>query len=139
MVMIDFKKDPNAEPNDVNLSAVLGDSFSAYKALEKKLPDFEAELEWRFYKDGGWLAKITRKKKTLIWGYAEAGYFGTNFNFPNKPHLLEGVLALDVSDKWKDSLITSPKGAYFAMQIEVRSVADLDDVYKMMEFKRKAK
>lgn len=46
--MIDFKRDRNIEPTDENLSLVLGDSFSAYQALLEKLPDFEADLEWRF-------------------------------------------------------------------------------------------
>jgi len=139
MMMIDFKKDPNAEPNDVNLSMVLGDSFSTYKILVEKLSDFEAELEWRFYKDGGWLAKITRKKKTLIWGWAEEGFFGTNFIFSNKPHLREGVLALDITESLKEKFEESPNGAYFSVKIEVRSAADLEDVYKMMEYKKRAK
>ena len=137
--MIDFKKDKDAKPNDENLSIVLGSSFPAYTALVEKLAEFEAELEWRFYKDGGWLAKITRKKKTLIWGWAETGFFGTNFIFSNKSHLREGVLALDIADKWKDNIEETPNGSYFSIQIEVREEADLTDVYTMIAFKMKAK
>ena len=137
--MIDFKKDKNVEPNDVNLKEVLGDSFSAYKELENSLRNFDGELKWRFYKDGGWLAKITRKKKTLLWGWAEEGFFGTNFIFSNKPHLREGVLALDIADSPKENIEETPNGAYFSLQIKIRSEADLDDVYKMIEYKRKAK
>jgi len=137
--MIDFKKDKNAEPNDYNLSSVLGDSFEEFKALEAKLADYDAELEWRFYKDGGWLAKITRKKKTLIWGWAEPEFFGTNFIFSNKPHLREGVLALDIADAWKNNIEETPTGTYFSLKIHVRSDDDLADVYKMIAFKMKAK
>jgi hypothetical protein len=136
--MVDFNKDKNTKPNDANLSTVLGDSFSAFKELERKLADFEAELEWRFYKDGGWLAKITRKKKTLIWGWAEPGFFGTNFIFQNKPHLREGISELDISEPLKNNFEETPNGAYFSLQIKVYSEADLDDVYKMIEYKRKA-
>ena len=137
--MIDFKKDKNAEPNDFNLSEVLGDSFSAFKILEKTLVDFEAELEWRFYKDGGWLAKITRKKKTLIWGWPDVSFFGTNFIFSNKPHLREGILQLDIDESHKENIEETPNGAYFSIQIKVYDESDLDDVYKLIKFKKTAK
>ena len=137
--MIDFKTDKNAEPNDFNLSNVLGDSFEAFKVLENKLVDYDAELGWRFYKDGGWLAKITRKKKTLIWGWAEPGFFGTNFIFSNKSHLREGVLALEISDEYKNNIEETPTGTYFSLQIGIRSESDLEDVFKMIEYKIKAK
>ena len=44
--MPELKKDPNIKPIDENLSATLGKSFTAYKTLCDKLPDFEATLEW---------------------------------------------------------------------------------------------
>ncbi|MCL2559676.1 MAG: DUF3788 domain-containing protein [Turicibacter sp.] len=138
-MMIDFSKDKSVEPVDENLSVVLGESFAAYQALVRKLADFEAELEWRFYKDGGWLAKITRKKKTLIWGWPAADFFGTNFIFQNKPHLREGVLALDIADKWKDKFETTPGDKYFSVKIEVRGEGDLSDLYKMIAYKMRAK
>ena len=45
--MIDFKRDKNVEPNDYNLSSVLGDSFEAFKLIENKLAEYDAELDWR--------------------------------------------------------------------------------------------
>ena len=98
-MIINFKKDRNAEPVDENLSIVLGDSFSAYKALSEKLSDFEAGLEWRYYKDGGWLAKVTRKKKTIFWGEAVDGCFSIAFNFHERNK--QGVLELDIADGLK--------------------------------------
>ncbi|MBP1040156.1 DUF3788 family protein [Vagococcus sp. BWB3-3] len=73
--MINFKKDRHIEPTDGNLCLVLGESFSAYKILVEKLSDFDAGLEWRCYRDGDWLAKVTRKKKTVFWGSPEDGHF----------------------------------------------------------------
>ena len=136
--MIDFK-DKNIEPDDFNLKIVLGDSFSTFEEFEQMLKDFNAELIWRFYKDGGWLAKITRKKKTLIWGWPDNGFFGTNFVFSNKPHLKEGVLALGISDQYKNEIEETPNGAYFSIQIPVKDISDLADVRKMIEYKMKAK
>lgn len=97
--MIDLKKDKNIKPIDENLSIVLGNSFSAYKTLVEKLSDFEVDLEWRFYKDGGWLAKVTRKKKTIFWGAAENGRFTIAFHFNERNK--QGVLELDISDERK--------------------------------------
>jgi len=135
--MIDFKKDKSVEPNAENLSLVLGDSFLAYEILKEKLSDFEAELEWRFYKDGGWLAKITRKKKTLIWGSAEDGFFSASFLFAEKPHLRAGVLELDISADLKNKLVSTPGGNYFSLAIDVYSENDLPDVYKLIEYKKR--
>ena len=137
--MINFKKDKSIEPVDENLRLALGDSFSAYQTLVAKLADYEAELEWRFYKDGGWLAKITHKKKTLIWGSPEEGYFVTSFGFAEKPHLRAGVLELDISDVLKNKLVSTPSGKYFSLAIDVYCEDDLDDVYKMIEYKKRAK
>ena len=137
--MIDFKKDKTVEPNDVNLSEILGESFAAFKTLEDKLKDFDATLTWRFYKDGGWLAKMTRKNKTLSWGWPDAGFFGTNFIFANKPTNKEGVMKLDIPEIYKKNIQETPNGAYFSIQIEVRNDQDLEDVYRLITFKMKAK
>jgi len=137
--MIDFKKDKNAEPVDENLRLVLGESFSAYQVLREKLSEYEATLEWRFYKDGGWLAKVTRKKKTIIWGSPEDGYFAASFLFSEKPHLRSGVLALDIADVLKNKLVSTPGGNYFSLAVDVYSEDDLADVYKLIEFKKRAK
>lgn len=137
--MIDFKKDKSMEPNDENLSLVLGSSFSAYQSLKEKLSDDEISLEWRFYKDGGWLAKITHKKKTIIWGSPEDGHFSAGFLFAEKPHLRAGVLALDITDELKDKLVSTPGGNYFSLAIDIYDETDLPDVYKLIDYKKSAK
>jgi len=138
-MVIDFKKDKNAEPNDENLSLVLGGSFSAYQLLQEKLLEDDASLEWRFYKDGGWLAKVTRKKKTIIWGSAEDGYFSASFLFSEKPHLRAGVLELDIADERKNKLVSTPGGNYFSIAIDIYDEKDLPDVYKLIAYKKSAK
>ena len=137
--MIDFKKDRNIEPVDENLSIVLGNSFSAYKALVEKLPDFEADLEWRFYKDGGWLAKVTRKKKTIFWGKAENGYFsiGLHFNERNK----QGVLELDIAEELKQNFLnaSTSDSKPTTLKIDICSEGQLHDVYQLIDYKKRAK
>lgn len=137
--MIDFKKDRNIEPSDENLSIVLGASFSAYKALEERLSDFEAGLEWRFYKDGGWLAKVTRKKKTVFWGSPAAGCFTIGFHFSERSR--QGVLELDISDDLKQIFSNTPSNGskLTTLKINIYGESDLPDVYQLIDYKRKAK
>ncbi|WP_086349519.1 DUF3788 family protein [Candidatus Enterococcus clewellii] len=137
--MIDFKKDKNIEPTNENLRIFLGNSFSAYKLLVDKLPDFEAVLEWRFYKDGGWLMKVTRKKKTLFWGEAKDGYFTIGLHFNERSR--QGVLDLDIADELKQIFATAMTngGKLTTLKIDIYSERDLPDVYQLIEYKKKAK
>lgn len=137
--MLEFKKDRNIEPNDENLKIVLDNSFSAYKKLVEKLSDFEVSLEWRFYKDGGWLAKATRKKKTIFWGEARSGCFtiAINFNERNK----QGVLELDISDELKQIFSNTPSNGskLTTLKINIYGEDELPDVYQLIDYKRRAK
>ena len=137
--MVDFKKDLSIEPIDKNLKTTLGDSFRAYKTLRDKLSDFEASLEWRYYKDGGWLAKITHKKTTIFWGSAEAGFFSIAFHFNERNK--HGVLELEISDKLKKTFLnTSANGSKLtSLVIDIYSEKELPDVYKLIEYKKRAK
>lgn len=137
--MIDFKKDKNAEPTDETLSIVLGDSFSAYKKLVEKLSDFDAVLEWRFYKDGGWLAKVTRKKKTIFWGEAQEGSFLIAFHFNEKNK--QGVFELAIADELKQSFSKASLsgGKLTTLKVNLYSENDLADVYQLIDYKNSAK
>lgn len=137
--MINFKKDRIIEPVDKNLSIVLGNSFSAYKTLIEKLSDFEASLEWRFYKDGGWLAKVTRKKKTIFWGVPEVGHFTIAFHFNEKNR--QGILELDIADELKQKFSNAPiSGSKLTtLKIYIYSESEIPDVYKLIDYKKSAK
>lgn len=137
--MIDFKKDRNTEPVDEKISIVLGNSFSAYKVLSEKLSDFEAGLEWRFYKDGGWLAKVTRKKKTIFWGKPEDGHFTIAFHFNERNK--QGVLELDIANELKQAFSNAPINAskLSTLQIDIYSESELPNVYQLIDYKKDSK
>jgi len=137
--MIDLKRDKNIEPVDENLSIVLGNSFLAYKTLVEKLSDFEAGLEWRFYKDGGWLAKVTRKKKTIFWGEPAVGCFTIAFHFNERNK--QGVLELDIADELKQIFSNTPfNGSKLTtLKIVIYGESELPDVYRLIDYKKRAK
>lgn len=137
--MIDLKKDKRIEPTDENLKVVLGNSFLVYKTLIERLPDFEVDLAWRFYKDGGWLAKAARKKKTIFWGKAEDGRFEIAFHFNERSK--QGVLELDISHDVKEIFSNAPLNgrSLTTLKIDLCSESQLSDVYQLIEYKKSAK
>lgn len=137
--MIDFKKDRTTEPNDANLKIVLGDSFLAYRILVDKLIDFEADLEWRYYKDGGWLAKVTRKKKTIFWGEPNDGYFTIGFHFNERNR--QDVMGLEIAKELKrDFSAATPNGSnLISLRVYLNNESKLPDVYQLIDYKRSIK
>lgn len=135
--MIDFKKDKNIEPTDHNLKIVLKDSFLAYKELTEKLSDFNVNFEWRFYKDGGWLAKATHKKKTIFWGKAMSDYFLVAFHFNKKT--IQGVYDLNIAETFKQELLQSQndESKFTSLKIKVANSKSLPDIYQLIEYKCK--
>ena len=132
-------KDPNTQITDDFLAMVLGKSFAAWKMFYENLPRYGISLEWRYYKDGGWLAKCTHKKNTIIWVSASGGFFTTSFLFSEKAHLRKGIQELDISDDLKNTTKSTPKGTYFSIIINVYKKNQLLDIYKMIEYKKSAK
>ena len=132
-------KDPNTQITDDFLATVLGDSFAAWNALNESLPDYDISLEWRHYKDGGWLAKVTHKKRTIIWMSVSEEFFSASFLFSEKPHLRAGVQELDISDDVKKNITSTPKGTFFSVVIDVYNESQLPDVYKLIAYKKRAK
>ena len=132
-------KDPNTKLTDEFLSAALGNSYTAWKILNGKLPSYDIVLEWRHYRDGGWLAKVIHKKKTVFWGAASEGFFIVSFSFAEKPHLRAGVQELDISDDVKNSIVNSPKGKSFSITINVDNENQLSDIYALIDYKKSAK
>ena len=132
-------KDPNTQLTDEFFAAILGDSFAAWKVLNENLSNADVSLEWRHYKDGGWLAKATHKKKTIFWGSVSEGFFSASFLFSEKPHLRAGIQELDISDDIKNALTSTPKGTFFSVAVDVHNENQLSDVYKLMNYKKSAK
>jgi len=132
-------KDPNTQLTDEFFAMALGGSLPAWKAFNEDLPNFDISIEWRYYKDGGWLAKATNKKKTIFWGYVSDGFFSANFNFPEKSHLRTGILELDISDDIKNTFTSTPKGKWFSIVVDVHNENKLSDLYKLIDYKKRAK
>ena len=134
----ELMKDKNTEMTEDFLATILGECYSIWQKFNEELLNYGLALEWRFYKDGGWLAKITHKTKTIIWGSVSDGYFSASFNFSAKPQLLDGIKELDIADEIKDGIEMTPSGKYFGFTVDVHDESRLADICKLIEFKKRA-
>ena len=134
-----FLKDPNTKLTDEFFERALGGSYKTWETFSKSLANYDISVEWRFYKDGGWLGKALNKKRTIFWTSLSEGFFSASFNFPNKPELVEGIQNLNISDDIKNNIVTTPSGKYIGFTINISKEAELLDLYKMIDFKKSAK
>lgn len=133
---------PNVFPSDEVLQNALGDTV--YAVLSSFLStitneEYALTLEWRFYNDGkAWLGKVLHKKKTILWLSIWEGSFKTSFFFTEKH--LESIAALDIADSIKEDFAKAkPTGRLIAMILDVSSQEQIDDLLKIVRFKKSLK
>jgi hypothetical protein len=98
--------DEKVFPDDTVLERVLGDSFTAYKALLRLYEKNNLQYEWRYYRDGkAWLCKVQKKSKTLVWMSAWKGYMKATVYIPEKHvgSLLDLPLSLEAKNAIRDA------------------------------------
>ncbi len=66
--------DPKVEPTTTLVEDALGPASEAWHALQGVLAEAGATVEWRHYRDGGWLAKATQGSKTVAWMQVDSGF-----------------------------------------------------------------
>ena len=135
----ELMKDPSTKLTNEFLAEALGDSYTTWSEFSEKLPNCDIALEWRHYKDGGWLAKAIHKKKTVFWGSVSEGFFTVSFNFSEKPHLRAGIQEVNISDNVKNYLVSTPKGKSFSIIINISNQNQLSDIYELIDYKKSAK
>lgn len=70
---------------------MLGHAEPAWQDALGAFAEAGADVTWRYYRDGGWLAKATRGKATMAWLSVEPGLARITFYFPAR--LREQILA----------------------------------------------
>lgn len=129
-------KDKDRFPTSEVLSAVLKDAFPVYAQLEKELADAGTGIEWRYYNDGkAWMGKLIAKKKNLGWLHVYPGFF-TVTCFCMEKHL-EAITASDLPQEIKDQVVGKAfESKLKPMCLEVRTVEQMADVHKLLDFKK---
>lgn len=87
---------------------------------------------WRYYRDGGWLAKATRGHQTMAWLRVGPGEIRVTFSFPARlRNELEPALAPALREQVRDAT-----GRSVAISLELTST-DLTYLQALVELKRR--
>ena len=128
-------------PDKTVLEKALGDSYLAFNELFETISNEKYALvtNWRYYKDGqSWLCKVSNKKKTMCWISVWDKFFKTGFYFTEKTRL--GIHELNIGKKIKDDFSQSKHiGKLIPLVINVSEKEQIDDVLKIIEYKKKLK
>jgi len=138
---VQLLREPEIFPSKEVLKDILGKVYDVLENLETQLTQGESALtfEWHYYKDGkSWLCKVCHKKKTVFWLSIWNGFFKTTFFFLERH--LESIAALDISEQIKEDFCrTKTVGKLLPMLISIDRQEQLNDLLKVIEFKKKAK
>ncbi len=68
-------------PTPERIAAALGDAASVWATTVAAIEEVGSTVEWRYYRDGGWLAKATKRSQTIAWLRVEPGHLRVTFYF----------------------------------------------------------
>ncbi len=122
-------RDKDVYPSEEILQNALGKKYSTYKELIDKVSDPGCGLahEWRYYRDGGWLCKVTFKKKTIFWLSLREKSFQVRFYILAKNR--DGVSDLPIGEK----------GKHVPLKIQVSNKKQIKDVLEIAKYQKAVK
>lgn len=77
-------RDPGVEPTTESIGAALGPAGDIWAELTALIADSGALLAWRYYRDGGWLARASEGRKTIAWVNVGQGHATITFYFAER-------------------------------------------------------
>lgn len=123
------------------LKEKLDDIYDVYDVFVSEITKepYSLQPEWNYYKDGkSWLCKITFRKKTVIWLSVWDDCFKVTFYFTDKSR--SGIEELEISPSIKESILKSKNiGKLIPLVIAIREKNQIDDVLKLIAFKKSIK
>ena len=129
---------PEIFPSKEVLKDILGEVYDVLDELETTLTqdEFALSFNWHYYNDGkSWLCKVSHKKKTVFWLSVWDGFFKTSFFFLERH--LEGIAALQIDDNAYK--MEKEWGKMIPMIFNIKDKKQLQDLLKVIDFKKKAK
>ncbi|MCE5320467.1 MAG: DUF3788 domain-containing protein [Bacteroidales bacterium] len=134
-------REENPFPDDGVLKLNLGDIYDVYAELVSKITyePHSLQMEWNYYKDGkAWLCKNTFRKKTVMWLSVWSDCFKVSFFFTEKSK--SGIEGLKIAPTIKESFLKSKNiGKLIPLVIAIKEMSQIDDVLKIIEFKKSIK
>ncbi|OUZ07033.1 hypothetical protein BHE97_18175 [Aeromicrobium sp. PE09-221] len=131
--------DAQVRPEQGAISVALGDASSVWDEATEVFASAGAEVTWRHYRDGGWLAKASRNGKTLAWLCVTPGVLQVSFHFAER---LRETLSNDraINGHLRERIAQMPtSGNLFSIPLEVRTPDEVGDVKQLVALKLSTK
>jgi len=135
---IQLLREPEIFPSKEVLKNALGKVYEVLEEVEAQLTQdsYALTFDWHYYKDSsGWLCKVSHKKKTVFWLSVWDGFFKTAFFFLERH--LEGIAALQIDEN--NCRVEKQWGKMIPFIFDIHKREQIEDLLKMIEFKKKAK
>lgn len=133
--MVNVFTDAEVRPDQGAIRAALGDASGVWDEITDVFASFGAEVTWRHYRDGGWLAKASRSGKTLAWLRIDPGVLQVSFHFAER---LRDTLVIDgvIAEELRERIAQAPvSGKLFSITLEVPTPDGVEDVRQLLAAK----
>jgi hypothetical protein len=131
--------DAAVEPDAETIRAVLGPAFPSWDALNDLFVSAGADVNWRHYRDGGWLAKVTQRAKTVAWMSIEDGLTQVSFHFAERyrSSLLQSE---GLPPELREQITHAPlAGRLFSVSLGVRTLDEVSHAGTLLALKLAAR
>ena len=102
-------RDVDVEPTGAAIRDILGSRADVWDETVALFTGVGAPVSWRYYRDGGWLAKAVAGKKTIAWLAVEEDFVRITFYFAERHRTAlrdSPDLPREVRERVKDTPLT---------------------------------
>lgn len=129
-------RDPGIEPTTESIRAALGPAADAWDELTALIAETGSLLAWRYYRDGGWLARASKGRKTIAWLSVAHGHARITFHFAERDR---SILAHDpaITDELRHQIATAPlSGRLLPVTLDLHDRRHLPQVRALLSTKQ---
>jgi len=127
-------KDPGNQPTPGLIEEALDEAAPCWTMLTDHFADAGAPVEWRYYREGGWLAKAVGKGQTVGWLSVEDGYVRVTCYFAERHRI--SLLGDESLAELHPAIAQTPlSGRLLPVTLEVRSASDVGTAYHVIAAK----
>lgn len=126
-------QDSAIAPDAASIEAALGENRAVWHELLSVCAAAGVQVQWRYYRDGGWLAKVTKGTKTIAWIAVDDGFVRVTCHFAAR-HRTMLIDAASLPDPVREQARTAPPGRkLLSLTVEVREASDVTTVQAVLE------
>lgn len=123
-------------PTEDSIAAALGVAAPVWATTVAAFEGIGASVEWRYYRDGGWLAKATKRSQTVAWLRVEPGHLRVTFYFAAR---FRELLLDEVAIATLHEQVAAATGRTIALSLELSETSTPDQLLALIALKAPAK